>query len=667
MKLKKVIPIIFIFSIFLIGKNNVKANEKSKIDTKFTPSYVYTSEADGMLDFADNKIGDKYHIPVKNDDFNEEMIIHYEEDGIYWKTATDDKLIYSESNFLKVQWSLVYAPEFDQFIIYMHNMYDWVKNKNFHMLKILDNNYDTFPLYTDLLYFRAPHSDYYRYKIMYSKNSKINVQKSYNQDGFIGYKWYFYFSNRPIYITEGTTDKQYLNFMSSVNKPQLNYKNSFTSNDESGDIGKVSIEFNENDNTISKYNYAQFKLQYGSNDFSEENIPAFTHIKIFGKENVNSAWKEIKIDDFKINDEYMSLEMIDKTYDYVEGSLADSTITFQLNFFKTISSLYSTWKIEFYFDNTKNGYFYVADTLKSSNWSKTKRFLEDYLFYEFPSNYNYAYISSTDEVSKGKIIFPTVKIKEDYVLLNGKYYNLSTKEFGRIIEPKTYQDDNFYSYIDFEFNSSKEILALNRYQGSHSETKPYFNKKNNFDLLEFTFYTFNTFTAPASEYFGKDLYFGNVEIIPSECAYFYAPIGYNVSFSESNGSVSIGTNGGYVDIDTSVTIDDSNSSNYYSNESVFKNWISKTWNNIISPFKLISQFYDIITSLKYNIQTKDDIPGFYIDFSYFGISDEVNVINLTWYLQYRETIFNFIYLTIGSLTVVKCIKELKHIFDRGGS
>lgn len=568
-KLKKVIPIfMFIFSIFLIGNNKVKANEKSKIDTKFTPDYVYTSETDGMLDFADNKIGDKYHIPVKNDDFNEEMIIHYESDGIYWKTATDDKLIYSESNFLKVQWSLVYAPEFDQFIIYMHNMYDWVKNKNFHMFTILDNNYDTFPLYTDFLYFRAPHSDYYRYKIMYSKNSKINVQKSYNQDGFMGYKWYLYFSNRPVYITAGTTDKQYLNFMSSVNKPQLNYKNSFISNEDYDKLGKVSIEFSENDENISKYNYAQFKLQYGSNDFKQENIPIFSHYKVFGKANSNTNWEEVDPKSISYNDEKMNLQVIDTSYDYVEGSLADSTVTVQMDFMKSLNSLYEIWKIEFYFDNTQNGYFYVADTLINSKWTDTSKFLENYIYYEFPNDKMYAFISSENEKNSGKIYFPTNSIANEEVKINFKYFNLKNKLYDNPLSTIIYEKDDYYSYINFNFNNKESILAVNRRKGSHVV------KTYGTDILNFY-----------KSWFGL-----NKKIIPNEITYFYVPIGFNVYFSNGKDITQVKTSEGYVDINNSENTDYFNSSNDIDSISDLFKYISFEKNNKL--ISLINEMYN---------------------------------------------------------------------------
>lgn len=455
-----------------------------------------------------------------------------------------------------------------------------------------------------------------------------------------------------------------------VKKPSLKYKTSITSNEESGRKSKVSLEFNENDSTINKFNYAQFKLQYGSTDFSNQNIPVFSHFRIYGKyhDSDDSPWQELNLSDFIIDDEKMSLEITDTSYDYVPGSLADATMTFQLNFFKTISSLYERWKIEFYFDNCDSSYFYLFDTLDNSEWLGYSDMFKDYMFYEFPSNYNYAFISSSDEVSSGRVYFPTHKVNEDYVRLNGKYYNIKTKKFEDPLIPQEVKEDDYYSFIDFEFDSSKYLFALNRYQGSHSEL--YFIKQDYNNILTHTLNLINGFfdeITPGSNKQNIDKYshtFSKVNVIPSETAYFYVPIGYNVVFSNDASSVSVNTNNGYIDIDVSDTIDNNNSSDYYTSESKILSFIRKWWNNMIAPFKVFGQLKGIIENIHFD-SNNSNVPKFEMDFSFFGVSQKQSIINFTWYLQYRDIIFNFIYLIMGSITITKVIHNLKRAFGGG--
>lgn len=857
MNIKKVIPLIVItITMFLIGNLNVLATGGADIDSYFN-SYYKGQFSDTQPSFVANNIGDTYTFPVYNKDFNEEMIIHYERDGIYWKTKIGDELVYSESDYLTAFWSLVYDDYYKTFQIFLHKN---SSSSNYHYLNETDSSsYDNFPIQAKDLGTNT-RSDLY--KIVYNGNRIYTQNTSNTNFNFANYyNAYFYGSNKAVYLKQqnkwlksypyktsyclgytNSSNYTYENFSSFVsewtntefmsnavasetyryyytgmvdyikneeytkygkyhiasasstingryafitdypeqiritsydgnftftayydedkpvylyrpynnqskyitsntsftnvgyfksnyslfikndgsfpsgtgnfwsNIPEikiadnieftlydytyepgstlfygsnngtlytepsetiLNYKTSITSNDESGRKSKVSVEFNENDSTINKFNYAQFKLQYGSTDFSNENIPVFSHFRIYGKLSNSdaSAWQELNLSDFIIDDEKMSLEIIDTNYDYVPGSLADSTMTFQLNFFETISSLYETWKIEFYFDNCDSSYFYLFDSLDNSKWLGYSDMFKDYMFYEFPSNYNYAFISSSDEISVGRVYFPTHKINEDYVRLNGKYYNIKTKKFDEPLVSKELKEDDYYSYIDFEFDSSKYLFALNRYQGNHSEL--YFKKNSNKSLLTFTynmlnsiFYTFGDLEQDKQNIDKYSDSFSKVNIIPSETAYFYVPIGYNVVFSNDASSVSINTNQGYIDIDVSDTIDDNNASDYYTSESKILQFIRKWWNNMIAPFKVFGQLKGIIENIHFD-SNNNSVPKFEIDFSFFGVSQKQNIINFTWYLQYRDIIFNFIYLVIGSITITKVIHNLKRAFGGG--
>ena len=642
MKLKKVISIfMFIFSIFLIGNNKVKANEKSKIDTKFTPDYVYTSSSDGMLDFADNKIGDKYHIPVKNDDFNEEMIIHYESDGIYWKTATDDKLIYSESNFLKVQWSLVYAPEFDQFIIYMHNMYDWVKNTNFHTLRIDDNNYDTFPIYSEMLDFRAPHSDFYRYKIMYSKNSKINVQKSYNQSAYIGYKWYLYFSNRPIYITGGTTDKQYLNFRSSVNKPVVK-------------INLVESKYNDDVFLYNKYrlnienfneDYIYYFAKYSEKDTDQTIYNKYSEFYyengyfrvLYGKEHQQHLRSDKTYFDFILNkNDVIIVEIKDKnnksivTYTYNVTTIPENNDILPYITTDDMSSCTVKYKgkeyitcrnylVNAHFSDLTTYYLYMSTDLGKS-------------FKKVDTNYGKYHFTGTEN---GQVFIFKVLDKDGNEITSTTY---------NIVGLSNYEDIKTFTYITTEASLSYDEDG-NYHYGS-------------------VYYWFHNWNS------SYKLYYAENKAPTKDDKYRVYPIShsdslYGLGYKYTN------------DLNAVFLVYDENDEEIYtftynffmdelyeSNTSSFYKFLDKWWTNISAPFTVFKQFVQLIKAFDYS-DTTSITPSFTIDLSYFGVNKTQSIIDFSWYLQYRDIIFNFIYLTLGFVTSIKVIHNLKNVFGGG--
>lgn len=642
MKLKKIIPIfIFIFSIFLIGNSKVKANEKSKIDTKFTPDYVYTSATDGMLDFNDNKIGDKYHIPVKNDDFNEEMIIHYESDGIYWKTATDDKLIYSESNFLKVQWSLVYAPEYDQFIIYMHNMYDWVKNTNFHTLTIDDNNYDTFPIYSEMLDFRAPHSDFYRYKIMYSKNSKINVQKSYNHSAYIGFKWYFYFSNRPVYIIDSSTDKRFLNFRSSVNKPVV--KIDFVESKYNDDV----FLYNKYRLNIENFNedYIYYFAKYSEKDTDQTIYNKYSEFYyengyfrvLYGKEHQQHLRSDKTYFDFILNkNDVIIVEIKDKnnksivTYTYNVTTIPENNDILPYITTDDMSSCTVKYKgkeyitcrnylVNAHFSDLTSYYLYMSTDLGKN-------------FKKVDTNYGKYHFTGTEN---GQVFIFKVLDKDGNEITSTTY---------NIVGLSNYEDIKTFTYITTEASLSYDEDG-NYHYGS-------------------VYYWFHNWNS------SYKLYYAENKAPTKEDKYRVYPIShsdslYGLGYKYTN------------DLNAVFLVYDENDEEIYtftynffmdelyeSNTSSFYKFLDKWWTNISAPFTVFKQFVQLIKAFDYS-DTTSITPSFTIDLSYFGVNKTQSIIDFSWYLQYRDIIFNFIYLTLGFVTSIKVIHNLKNVFGGG--
>lgn len=368
----------------------------------------------------------------------------------------------------------------------------------------------------------------------------------------------------------------------------LSYKTGFISSDAYSVLGKVTIDFDETDTNIVGSNYALFKLQFGANDFTKDNIPVFSHYKIYSRANEYDTWQELDEDDLLSPVEELedgtvvyadhSLQILDTTFDYVEPDaesgigLADASITLRINFdeldyidLNTTDLTERYWKIEFYFDNTQNGFIYVYDSLENSEWSDTSKFLDDYIYYFFPANYSYAFITSENEENTGIVYFPTYGITNELIKLQGQYYNLSSKDFSFPISSITYSKDSYYSYINFNFNQKKQLLVLNRAYGGQVEMRDYYYYNGKFAPV-FT----SGFTL---DYVYEDIYF-------------YAPIGYKVYFT-NNTNITVLTSEG------SVIIDINNSNNEYKNE------ISDSSDNSVYVSDFISFINDIDDSIQY--------------------------------------------------------------------
>lgn len=369
-----------------------------------------------------------------------------------------------------------------------------------------------------------------------------------------------------------TLESNDINIVKS-SEPKLQYKNSFVSNENYNVIGKITNEFDlfEND-FVTKTKNIKFKLQYGANDFLKENIPIFSRFKIYGKRDEDSQWYDFQ--EYLNNNDFVSMEILENKFDYSENMLADASITFQLNFsniedFDVVCPVYRYFKIEFYFDNLNNGYIYTADNLNNSNWYKTDKFLESYKFYYFPSNYKYAFITSNNEYNKGKIFYPTNAVKNEFINLQGQYYDFKNKIFTMPIYNNTYENDDYYSYLEFEFNDQNNILVLNRAVGRYE----YINYYSDSIIDDFKLYTEAGFNITSLLLFQKNFGFTlfPTDYINSELTYFYVPLEYNVYFTneedlvinKSDGDITISIKDSNNNFESEITIDKDN--NIYNN------------------------------------------------------------------------------------------------------
>lgn len=426
------------------------------------------------------------------------------------------------------------------------------------------------------------------YETNYSFDVRLNPDKG------TGTAYYdvFYYDNKVYQngdILFNTLEKNNMNIVKE-NKPTLKYKTGFVSSEAYSVLGKVSVEFSETDTNIYKYKKSQFKLQFGSNDFSKEYIPVFSHYKVFGKR--SGTWTELSEEQLKFpygEDEEGNiiyddrrLVTIDTTYDYSEGMLADASITFEINYSNLVDTsttdpIYTDWKIEFYFDNTDNSYIYVYDTLDSSTWTDTTKFLEDYIYYYFPPGYRYAFISSEEETSSGRIYFPMNHYNNEAVRFRGYNYDYSKNMVMTDLSRGTSENDNYYMYFDFDINNNdKKCAVLSRKMGS----------------LYFTYYD-PDFLNNYLKLFPDEYLIYN-----SEMSYFYAPIGVKVTFSKSlNDVITIHTPDGVINNDSN-DIYDRNDYDISKNEDNFFNLFHKAFDFFITPivniFSVITQFFEIL-------------------------------------------------------------------------
>lgn len=355
--------------------------------------------------------------------------------------------------------------------------------------------------------------------------------------------------------------------------PALKYKMAFNSGESAEDMKKVVVTFNTSDSKIID-GEIRFKLHYGSNDYSDTNIPVFSHYKIYGKErSVDPNWKEIpngqqitladgRVIEHKITD-------IESTYDYISGVLADASYTVQFNI-PSLIQVYEEYMIEFYFDNTNNYFLNLFDSLEKSTWKEVPSYLADYVFYYFPPQYRYAFISSDQEENSGKIYFPMNHYENPSVRMRAFLYDYTTNYVtDRSFDPQLFDKDDYFYYFDFSFKySEKRCLALTR-----KKSKKYYSYYDQ-DFL--------------NNYF--KLFPDTKLITDSEMSYFYVPYGYSVSFGETTGRVNINTPDGWISPDVGGIIDNNDYTeleDYSSLDSAFSS-LTKFVNSIQSTINIYS-------------------------------------------------------------------------------
>lgn len=365
--------------------------------------------------------------------------------------------------------------------------------------------------------------------INYTNNSDLSYE-AYNISYFnsVSYNDDYLYSNYDIYDENG-------NIVDLKNFIKL--KNMFNSGTNAYGMSKIIWNINASSDISAKDGIINFKLQYGANDFTNKNIPIFNSYKIYGYNEFESGWTDIT------NDERFHFD--DFVYEYytLEGTATETLLTSMLNIPSDIC-IYQQIKVEFYFDNTNNFYMYVFDDLDNSTWEDMQYYFENYIYYEFPSDMKYAFITHKENNRNvGKVYVPYNDIINPNSLFGAYIYDTKYKSVSRKLQESEFPEHNYYYYYDFDFSfDNNEVLLLQRKTGTDEKVS------------------------------------------------FYLSSDFIVKFANDDENITILTPNGYIDIDSGKV------ENVFSNDSkTFVDYLNIVRNYITSIGFYITNFFGVIT------------------------------------------------------------------------
>lgn len=348
-------------------------------------------------------------------------------------------------------------------------------------------------------------------------------------------------TNIDIYTQDGVLYKE-----STIKENNLlKLKKSFNSGTNAYGMSKIVWNIDAGTDIQASDGIINFKIQYGANDFTNKNIPIFNSYKIYGMNSYESGWTDIT------NDERFYFDEFNYEYFTLEGIATETVLTSTLNI-PSDMCVYEQIKVEFYFDNTNNFYMYVFDDLYTSEWQDLESYFKDYIYYEFPTNKKYAFISHSNNMSNsGKLYVPYNDIINPDSLFGAYIYNYNKRSITKKLLEQEFYDYDYYYFYDFTFSfDNKEVLMLQRKTGT------------------------------------------------SEKVSFYVPSDYIVEFS-NNENITLLTPDGYVDIDTGKIDNiyrDENVGEVSSFWSTFKNSINYFIEPISEIFEKITIFFNSLPS-----------------------------------------------------------------------
>lgn len=383
--------------------------------------------------------------------------------------------------------------------------------------------------------------------------------------------------NKAIYVKIVNKETDELVYDVTWNVVSINYKENYTLKKtyNSGTNGNDLYSLNITNLNKDSVNYdIPFKIQFGSNDFSNSYVPRIVDIKGYYGSDRKKEDKNVKIKDFKC-------------YREVEGDsevFCTGTMTKNLS----LSAYY-----EIIFENTENYYLYYYDNFSDDyrTLDITTNLFKDYNKYRFKDNSNKAYISlknKNQSNKKGSVILPSYYVTNDELNVRMFDYNSYSNVFENE-HVSLYLEDKYYRKFDFEITDTI-IPVLTNKKDKHCETYRYGEGTPNID--EGGYYTwigdiktFVPFSHRNNYLFSS--YNEAVTCYQEEPVYFYVHKDFLVTFNkidenkESIGNVPITDEEGNVIL--VVGKDDDNTNIYKEENKGFFDLVSESFSFFTKP------------------------------------------------------------------------------------
>lgn len=529
---------LLIISTFLISTlffiDNVNANDKQipdNINNYYNITSFYDSDSSTYID-------DNYYI--LKDNLDSMMYDDIEEWASTSNNYSSSSLNTIKSNLLNGNYDSYIENYGPYYITYNANSYNSNKIcffKNYDDIYLQRSYFNDDGVYHFKIYLKDSYCiSYEKSNILseFEKNGELQPFTNLYNETLLDNILYLNNTKYTIYYSDENIIKGLLGNEVTIT-PTLKLKNTFNSGTNAYGMSKIVWNINAGTDSAAADGVINMKIQYGANDFTNKNIPIFNSYKIYGMNSYESGWTDITDDERFYFDDFI--------YEYytLEGVATETILTNTLHI-PSDMCIYENIKVEFYFDNTNNFYMYVFDDLDDSSWQDLQYYFENYMYYEFPTDKKYAFIShASNSNNTGKVFVPYNDIINTNSLFGAYIYDLNEKRVLRKLVEREFEEHDYYYYYDFDFSFEKnEILLLQRKTGTDEKVS------------------------------------------------FYIPSDYIVEFSNDDEKISILTPNGYVDINTSkienVFSNDKNLfgifKSFNSNKDDIKKLFNDIWNNI---------------------------------------------------------------------------------------
>lgn len=513
---------------------------------------------------------------------------------------------------------------------------------NLDDLRDFDNN-----LYRKLQIDFITYSDSYDYMVSFDDTNWFSVLSQFNvdSDGNIIPKAYF---NIPIstnvYAKIVDTQGNELTKNSILVELEKGFEKigHITNND----INNLSIVEIDIENITSGFSPMRFALTYSTSSKDIEKIPNFLKYSIIGLDKNGNEFS------FNIDDYYFI-----KQYDYSPDTYEKTQYLNIINKEYSVPDGLVRLRVKFYFDNTID---YTLDVVTTNTVSKThvdfiSSEFENYIKYVFPKDYTKAIIKpkNNNTTESNLIVLSDYFVNDNLELLNYDFinnsydvqYNFNFTEYNDLYK---YSDNEKFLNLKLIFDKENKIYPVlhNNYKlvpkmsGLGSIDGSYEYKDYEQDYVEF--------------YLPKNLYveFVNVEELEKKVE--------NITDEDFEKDD---------DIDIASGFTEKMKERYFEEETQnnnFSQFFKQIYDNFSKKFIFVGQFVEIIDAFKKEIRWNGEIPSFKvnIDIPQIGLSvGEMDLIDMKYFAQYRETVHNFIKLFISIFTAVGVYRGVKGAFS----